>query len=133
MLTNIDTVCVTDLNMNKGIMRFKHYNSFLVWVVLGMVLNGCAGVMHNYVSAPNAEGAVEKSKAELCFGRHLSSQAQSPSYIQFDFEKVSLCVESKSYPQESHMISIGPYFVIPLPIIPLPKGVYRLISPPEKK
>lgn len=89
--------------------------------------------MHNYVSAPKAEGAVERSKAELCFGRHLSSMAGSPWYIQFDLEKMSICIESKTHPEDSHFVSIGPYFAIPLPVIPIPKGVYLLISPPKKK
>ena len=102
-------------------------------VFICLICQGCAGLMHNYVSSPKAVGTIEKSMSELCPSRHLASQNQSPSFIQLELQKIALCVESETYKNDPHIVLIGPYIVVPLPIIPMPYGIYKLMFPPKQK
>jgi len=113
----------------------ENFKSPLIYVILffiGTIFNGCAGLTHVYLSSPKAEGAVEKSQSVLCPSQGL--HGSRPSFIQFEFKKIDICIESETPLDQDHYYLIGPAFLVFLPFIPAPYGVYDfLFSPRHKK
>lgn len=94
-----------------------------------MILNGCAGIEHAYVSSPGANGAVETIRSKHCMWSTLDQKTNT----YFEIQTTDLCIGSKYNYQESHIVLIGPYVVVPVPLIPMPIGIFELLFPPKKK
>jgi len=89
-----------------------------LFVVVGsLTLDGCVSMMRGYVSSPTAEGGSIKSETELCVR----------------IKSLDLCAKSAAVPDQFHLFFLGLYAGIPVPLLPMPYGIYEYFSPPEKK
>jgi hypothetical protein len=87
-------------------------------VAIGLLtLSGCAGLMRGYVSSPTAEGGIEKSETELCV----------------TLQTLDLCAKSATVLDQFHLFFLGLYAGVPLPLIPVPSGIYAYFFPPATK
>jgi|ERR1700693_618304 len=113
-------------------MKSKLQNLF-IFLFLVFNLAGCAGIWHSFDSVAKDDKIYQKEKNdEWCHKGY--SFSRKPSYREYEFEKVIVCLGTYPSIKQSHAYFVGPFIGFPLPIFPTPFIISDLISPlPEKE
>lgn len=109
--------------------RTDHHFTIRVLALTLTLIQGCATITHSVHSAPEASGASDRHDMSQ---NYYDGSVLKGSYdnVQFQLSDIDLSVKLQNH-QIAH-IFIGPAIIIPLPILPWPPGIIKLLSrPPE--